>query len=51
MNGLLAFDSKLESTNHGNERVRTLLTEPMEAEMAKSNPLGSFINIGQRGRM
>ena len=32
------------------ERVRTLPTEPMEGETAKSNPLVSFINIGQRGR-
>ena len=33
------------------ERVRTLPTELMEGEIAKSNPLLSFINIGQRGRM
>ena len=33
------------------ERVRTLPTEPMEGEIVKSNPLLSFINIGQRGRM
>ena len=32
------------------ERVRTLPTEPTEGEIAKSNPLLSFINIGQRGR-
>ena len=32
------------------ERVRTLPTEPTEGEIAKSNPLFSFINIGQRGR-
>ena len=32
------------------ERVRTLPTEPMEGEIAKSNSLLSFINIGQRGR-
>ena len=33
------------------ERVRTLPTEPTEGEIVKSNPLLSFINIGQRGRM
>ena len=33
------------------ERVRTLLTEPTEGEIVKSNPLLSFINIGQRGRI
>ena len=33
------------------ERVRTLPTELMEGEIAKSNPLVSFINIGQRGRI
>ena len=33
------------------ERVRTLPTEPMEGEITKSNPLVSFINIGQRGRI
>ena len=33
------------------ERARTLPTEPTEGEIAKSNPLLSFINIGQRGRM
>ena len=32
------------------ERVRTLPTEPTEGEIVKSNPLLSFINIGQRGR-
>ena len=32
------------------ERARTLPTEPTEGEIAKSNPLRSFINIGQRGR-
>ena len=32
------------------ERVRTLPTEPTEGEIMKSNPLLSFINIGQRGR-
>ena len=32
------------------ERVRTLPTEPTEGEIAKSNPLVSFINISQRGR-
>ena len=32
------------------ERARTLPTEPTEGEIAKSNPLVSFINIGQRGR-
>ena len=33
------------------ERVRTLPTEPMEGEIVKSNPLLSFINIGQRDRI
>ena len=33
------------------ERVRTLPIEPTEGEIAKSNPLLSFINIGQRGRI
>ena len=33
------------------ERVRTLPTEPTEGEIVKSNPLLSFINIGQRGRI
>ena len=33
------------------ERVRTLPTKPTEGEIAKSNPLLSFINIGQRGRI
>ena len=33
------------------ERARTLPTEPTEGEIAKSNSLRSFINIGQRGRM
>ena len=32
------------------ERARTLPTEPTEGLIAKSNPLVSFINIGQRGR-
>ena len=32
------------------ERVRTLPTEPTEGKIVKSNPLLSFINIGQRGR-
>ena len=32
------------------ERVRTLPTEPTEGEIAKSNPLLSFINSSQRGR-
>ena len=36
------------------EQVRTLPTEPTEqteGEIVKSNPLLSFINIGQRGRI
>ena len=32
------------------ERVITLQTEPTEGEIVKSQPLFSFINIGQRGR-
>ena len=32
------------------KRVRTLPTEPTDREIVKSQPLLSFINIGQRGR-
>ena len=33
------------------ERVRTLPTKPTEGEIVKSNPLLSFINSGQSGRI